>query len=171
MSHKILDLSAGNRAMWFDKHNPLATFVDKRPEVQPTVVADTTDLQDKVGDGYTVLVFDPPHTNFGANSAMTKTYGHTTGPGIVELIRGTAKEAWRVSAPNACMILKWNDRDRKLQSVLDLMSDWWEPQFGQIVAQRRRRESSNNLSATWWVFLLKKEFPDEGGEPHLRSFP
>ena len=28
---RILDLSAGNRAMWYDKNCPLATFVDIRP--------------------------------------------------------------------------------------------------------------------------------------------
>lgn len=42
---KILDMSAGNRAIWIDKNNPLVTFLDRRPEVNPTFVCDTKTLQ------------------------------------------------------------------------------------------------------------------------------
>lgn len=157
MKHKILDLSAGYRAMWFDKKHPLATFVDHRAEVKPDVVADTRKLGKRIGTGYTLVVFDPPHSNFGKNSQFSKRYGYTPGAEIAQLIIGTAEEARRVSAPGALMVLKWNDRDRKLDSVLKMMAPWWEPLFGQIVAQRRRRTKGLQLSATWWVLLLRKE--------------
>ncbi len=41
---KILDLTAGNRAIWFDKNNPLTIFIDKRKEVKPTYVRDSRSL-------------------------------------------------------------------------------------------------------------------------------
>ena len=48
---KILDLSAGNRAVWFDKNYPGATYVDIRPDVNPSVVADSRALGEAVGSG------------------------------------------------------------------------------------------------------------------------
>jgi hypothetical protein len=153
---KILDMSAGNRAMWFDKNNPLATFLDLRPEVEPTIVCDTRAMPETVGQGYNLVVFDPPHTNFSANGAMSKIYGHHTGAEIDDTIRRSAAEAHRVSTPDALMAFKWSDRDKKLTTVLAFMSDWWEPLFGQIVNQRPRRATSNQVSSTWWVMLRKK---------------
>jgi hypothetical protein len=41
---RILDLTAGNRAIWFNKAHPLAVYIDKRAEVNPTIVADNTAL-------------------------------------------------------------------------------------------------------------------------------
>jgi hypothetical protein len=37
----IVDLTAGNRAIWFNKNHPNAVFIDKRREVNPDIVADT----------------------------------------------------------------------------------------------------------------------------------
>ena len=65
MGIKILDLSAGNRAIWWDKNHPLATFLDKRAEVEPTYVCDTREIPAEVGADYDLFVFDPPHANFG----------------------------------------------------------------------------------------------------------
>jgi hypothetical protein len=60
---KILDMSAGNRAVWFDKAYRDAVYVDLRVEVKPDVVADTRKLPDSIGSGYGLIVFDPPHVN------------------------------------------------------------------------------------------------------------
>lgn len=147
---KILDLSAGNRAVWFDKNNPLAVFVDVRPEVEPHIVADTRDLGDKVGYGFGLVVFDPPHVNFGANAELSKTYGHHTTDEIRDIIRGSAKEAHRVTAENALMAFKWNDHDQKLEKVLALMADYWQPLFGHKVSQRTKHSST-----TFWVMLRR----------------
>ena len=51
--------------MWFDKQNPIATFLDKRPEVNPTFICDTTKIPDEVGNDFDLVVFDPPHENVG----------------------------------------------------------------------------------------------------------
>src|SRR5580658_5445808 len=124
---KILDLSAGNRAVWFDKTYRDAVYVDLRPEVGPTIVADTRALPGELGEGYDLIVFDPPHVNFGANANTSKAYGYHTTADIRDIIEGSAKEAHRVSRPDALMAFKWNDHDQSFKRVLNLMDPWWEP--------------------------------------------
>jgi len=150
---RILDLSAGNRAMWFDKKNPLAVFLDKRAEVNPDIVCCTTKIPDEVGIGYDLVVFDPPHENVGKNSNMTKFYGHSTREQIRETISGTAREAYRVTKENALMAFKWNDHAFKLDSVLALMSDYWEPLFG---SHMKNRGGADAKSQSFWVMLKRK---------------
>src|SRR5512132_4340029 len=64
---KALDLSAGHRAMRFERDRPDVTFVDHRPVVSPNIVADTRALP---RSGYQLLVFRPsrsvrPHLRYG----------------------------------------------------------------------------------------------------------
>ncbi len=153
---KILDLSAGRRAIWFDKNNPLAVFVDKRAEVEPDFVADTTALPDEIGTGYDLVVFDPPHMNCGKNSNMSRVYGYHTTAQILALIEGTAKEAHRVTGSGALMALKWNDHDIKLQRVFDLMPQW-EPLFGHLT-------KDGPGSKTYWAMLRRKDLTPPGTE-------
>lgn len=144
---RILDVSAGNRAVWFDKKNPLATFVDIRPEVEPNIVADTREMPFLENDSFDLAVFDPPHVNFGANAEMSKTYGHHTTADIRDIITRTAQELHRIIRSEGLMAFKWNDHDQKLEKVLALMPDW-EPLFGHKTAQRNMRSSQ-----TCWVML------------------
>jgi len=146
---KIVDVSAGNRAVWFDRHHPLATYVDIRPEVKPDVVADSRALPANWAGKYDLVVFDPPHKNNGNNGKMTKNYGHHTAEQITSIIRDTAREAHRVSRPAALMAFKWNDHTRKLSSVLPLLAPFWAPLFGHGVSHQQRS------SATSWVMLLR----------------
>jgi len=149
---RILDMTAGNRAMWFDKHNPLAVFVDIRPGVEPDIVADSRNLPPEVGGDYDLVVFDPPHMCCGPKSNMAKTYGHHVSEEIRMIVRDTAKEAHRVTSPDALMAFKWNDHDQKLGGVLGLMAEWWEPLFGQRVATRTK-----HASGTYWVMLRRRD--------------
>lgn len=144
---KILDLSAGNRAVWFDKKNKLATFLDKRSDVGPDFVCDTTDIPPEVGNGFDLVVFDPPHLNCGKNSNMSKVYGHHTTAQILATLEGTAAEAHRITKQNALMALKWNNHDISLQRVFDLMPQW-EPLFGHLTKNGPR-------SQTYWVMLRR----------------
>jgi hypothetical protein len=150
---KILDLTAGQRAIWHNKKNPLCTFLDIRPEVEPDIVCDTTQLPDAVGNGYTLVVFDPPHGNFGAGGKFSKRYGHFTHAQIREQIEKSAKEAHRVTEPNALMSFKWSERALKLETVLGLMSFYWEPLFGDVSKYLNKR------SQTHWVLLRRKDIP------------
>ncbi len=149
---KILDLSAGNRAIWFNKKHPLAMFVDIRAEVNPTIVADSTKLPESVGSGYDLVVWDPPHMCCGPKSNMAKSYGyHKTGE-ILSIVEGTGREAHRVTKPNALMALKWNDHDIRLQRIFDLLPHW-EPLFGHLV----KKGGSIGASHTFWAMLRRLE--------------
>lgn len=144
---KILDLSAGNRAIWFDKNHPLATYLDKRAEVKPTIVCDTREIPESAGSGYDLVCWDPPHMNCGPNSNMSKVYGYHTTKDILDLIEKTAVEAHRVTRSGALMALKWNTHDIRLQRVFDLMPQW-EPLFGHLT-------KDGPGSQTYWVMLRR----------------
>lgn len=146
---KILDLSAGKRAIWFNKNHPLATYIDKRSEVNPTIVCDSRSLPEHAGSGYNLICFDPPHMNCGPNSNMSKVYGYHTTSEILDLIEETAKEAHRVAATNALMALKWNNHDIKLERIFNLMPQW-EPLFGHLT-------KDGPGSQTYWVLLKKAD--------------
>lgn len=147
---KILDLSAGNRAVWFNKQHPLATYLDKRESVKPTFVCDTRSIPSEVGEEFDLVVFDPPHVNFGKNAQMSKTYGHHTSEEIRDIVKLSSKEAHRVTKTNALMAFKWNDHDQKLDKILSLMSEWWEPLFGHATSVRTKHNCQ-----TYWVMLRR----------------
>jgi len=146
---KILDLSAGNRAIWFNKKHPLCLYVDKRAEVNPDVIADTTALPESIGSGYNLVVFDPPHMNCGKNSNMSRVYGYHTTKEIFRTIEGTAKEAHRVTGSGALLALKWNDHDIPLKKVFELMPQW-EPLFGALT-----KDGPGSKSKTYWCMMRR----------------
>ena len=152
---KIIDLSAGNRAVWFDKNHRDAIYVDIRPEVAPTIVADARSLPAEIGDGYDLVVFDPPHKNNGENGNMVRNYGYWTADEIRDIVVGTAREAHRITKPDGLMAFKWNDHTRTLRSVLVMLSPWWEPLFGHGVSGQQRH------SNTTWVILRRREVATE----------
>jgi hypothetical protein len=147
---KVLDLSAGNRAIWFNKAHPLATYVDLRPEVGPDVIADSRALPAEIGDGYSLVVFDPPHKNNAATGNMVRNYGHWTHDEIRNILAETAKEAHRVAADDALMAFKWNEHSLKLSSVLQLLYPFWEPLFGHGVTHQQK--------GTSWVMLRRMDY-------------
>lgn len=144
---RILDLSAGNRAIWFNKQHPLALYLDIRQEMKPDLICDVRQLPKYIGDNFDLICWDPPHVNTGANSNMAKNYGHFTTAQIIDLIERGAKEACRVSKPNALMAFKWNTHDIKLKRVFDLMPQW-EPLFGHLI-------KSGPRSQTYWVMFKR----------------
>ena len=144
---KILDLSAGKRAVWFNKKHPMATYLDRRAEVEPDIVCDTRALPPEVGDGFDLVIFDPPHMNCGPKSNMSKVYGYHTTAQILETIAGSGAEAHRVTKENALMALKWNTHDIRLQRVFDLLPNW-EPLFGHLT-------KNGPGSQTYWVMLRR----------------
>lgn len=148
---KILDLTAGNRAVWFDKTYPDATFIDVRPEVTPDVVASSCALPAEVGEGYDLIVFDPPHKTNGSQFGMARSYGVFSMEQIHTLLKDGAREAYRVSKPDALMAFKWNDHHNKLETALAYLTEFWEPLFGHGVHEQQRRGSS-----TSWVMLRRR---------------
>jgi hypothetical protein len=146
---KILDLSAGHRGVWFDRANPDTLFVDHCEEVGPQVVADSRQLPLRDGQ-YDLIVFDPPHVNFGAKSNMSKDYGHYTTATIRDTLVKTAQEAHRVARSGAMMSFKWNDHDQSFAKVLELLRPYWQPLFGARTAQRTKHSA-----ITAWVMLQR----------------
>jgi len=142
---KILDLSAGRRAIWFNKKHPLCTYLDKRKEVDPDIVCDTN--KEIPGSGYDLICWDPPHMNCGPNSNMSKTYGYHTTAEILETIKKTGINAHRAAKKNALMALKWNNHDISLKRVFELLPDW-EPLFGHLT-------KNGPGSQTYWAMLRK----------------
>lgn len=144
---KILDLSAGNRAIWFNKNHPDCVYLDKRKKTKPTFVCDVRKIPKRVGRGYKLIVFDPPHMNCGRKSNMSRVYGHSTTRQILDLIKKTAIEAHRISGSGALLALKWNDHDITLKRVFDLMPQW-EPLFGHLT-------KDGPGSKTYWCLLRR----------------
>lgn len=153
---KILDLTAGYRAIWYKKKHPFATFLDRRPEVEPDFLCDTTAIPDSVGTEFDLIVYDPPHMNCGPNSNMSQRYGYHTTSEILDVIVKTGREAARVAKPNALMALKWNTHDIKLNRIFKLLGDW-EPLFGHLV-------KNGPHSQTYWV-MLRKLSENESSDP------
>lgn len=155
---KILDMSAGNRAIWIEKQYPDAIFVDLRQVVRPDIVADTRRLP--FADGiFDLVVFDPPHHAFNDRSVMSKTYGAISTVAMKETISVSAIEAARVSKPGALMALKWNDGDYKLGKALELIGRNWLALFGHQVSTKMKRPSRNQWSSTYWIMLLRQATP------------
>lgn len=148
---RILDLSAGNRAVWFDKTYAGAVYVDIRSTVKPSVVADSRNLP--FNGPFDLVLFDPPHKNNGAESGMTRSYGHWTAEQITSIVRDTAKEAYRVASKNALMAFKWAEHTRTLANVLALLAPWWVPLFGHGVSHQQK--------GTSWVMLRRFVWPWE----------
>lgn len=146
---RILDLTAGKRAIWYDKKHPFTTYLDCRPEVEPDVVCDTGSIPHFIGEDFDLIVYDPPHMNCGPNSNMSKRYGYWTNDEIRDSIRRTEIEAHRVSKKGALMALKWNTHDIKLETVFSLLSHW-EPLFGHLV-------KNGPHSQTYWVMLRRRD--------------
>lgn len=157
---KVLDVSAGNRAIWFDKQYPDAVYVDIRPEMNPDIVADSRMLPAEIGDDFSLVVFDPPHKNNGPNFGMARSYGCFDHEHIRSTISNTAKEAHRITRDDALMAFKWNDHSIKLTKIVGLLSPYWEPLFGHGVSHQQRS------SSTSWVMLRRR---DALNPPPLKS--
>ena len=150
---RILDLTAGNRAIWLDRRHPDAVYVDLREGVSPDVGADSGMLP--FGQVFGLVVFDPPHYNTSRNSRMAMSYGHFTAAEIRKLITDGAREAHRVAIPDAVMALKWSTKGLVLKSVLPLLLPWWSPLFGTATTQSVQRHLN------YWIMLHRVNSPAE----------
>lgn len=151
---KILDATAGKRAIWFDKDCPFTTFIDIRPQMGPDYIMDNTNTT-FTNDCFDMIVYDPPHVNVGANSDMSKSYGHFTTTEIKDGIERAFVEFYRILKTDGFVLLKWNDHDTKLDNVLLLAQPLFRPLFGHKVATRTKHSSS-----TFWVCLVKEDLYD-----------
>lgn len=154
---KILDACCGSRMFWFNKNNPLVTFMDIRQEyeelptghvinVNPDVVADFRSIPFE-DNTYDMVVFDPPHLlHAGKNSWLAKKYGRL-GDNWQEDIAQGFRECMRVLKPSGTLVFKWNEEQIKLRDVLATID--FKPLFG------------NKRSKTHWLVFIKESGVDE----------
>jgi hypothetical protein len=155
---RILDMSAGNRAIWIEKAYPDAVFVDCRESVRPQIVCDTRRLP--FADGiFDMVVFDPPHENFGKNGKCSALYGWHTTEEIRDIVKRSSREAWRVTRANSLMLLKWNDHGQRLGKILDVIGSPWRALFGHKVSMKQWTNADGRPrgSSTYWVAMLRSE--------------
>jgi SAM-dependent methyltransferase len=153
MDARVLDACCGSRMFWFDKADSRALFVDKRREVctdprgrevviDPDVLGDFTALPFEDGT-FSMVVFDPPHTFNGVNSAMAQKYGRLE-PGWREQITAGFAECFRVLRDGGTLIFKWNEHRVPVKTVLSMTSE--KPLFG---------HRSGSAAKTHWIVFMK----------------
>lgn len=157
----ILDVCCGSRMFWFDKENPHTLFTDIRDDemtlcdgrktiIHPDKIEDVTHLsfEDKT---FKLVVLDPPHlVRVGDNSWMAKKYGRLP-KNWGQFLHDAVAECMRVLDDYGVLILKWNEKDLKVSTILKAIKDY-QPLFGHITRRNH---------ATVWMTFMK--FPEEGG--------
>lgn len=155
-------MTAGSRMFWWNKRNPLTTFIDKRhesftmtyhnknrapftktvaiePDVQCDWAASTLPFADNT---FSLVVFDPPHLiHAGPNSWLAKKYGLLDINTWQADLKHGMDEAMRVVKPQGTIVFKWNDDQIKLPEVLAAIDR--EPLFGDKKAK------------THWLVFMK----------------
>lgn len=158
----VLDVCCSAKMMWWNKHHPLATYMDKhagnftsqhtklqRVEIAPDVIGSYTNLPYPDNSFY-LVVFDPPHfETLGKNSKIAKIYGELVGDWRSEIRQGF-QECFRVLKPYGTLIFKWSEMDIAVEEIVALAPQ--EPLFG----HRTRRHGK-----THWMCFMK---PNEKGQ-------
>jgi ubiquinone/menaquinone biosynthesis C-methylase UbiE len=152
----VLDVCCGTKAMWFDKDDERALFLDNRKEtlhkdtrpgrkpwvIAPDKVADFTNLPFP-DESFKLVVFDPPHGRFGKTSYMAAFYGRL-GDNWREMLRKGFLECFRVLKPEGILIFKWNEMQYPLSEILKLTDE--KPLFG---------HKTGRATGTHWVAFMK----------------
>lgn len=149
----ILDATAGNRSMWFDRKHKRTIYIDQREEVNPDIVCDNRKL-DFPDKKFKLVVFDPPHLQWlGQTSVFRRKYGALNKETWPDDIKRAAYELWRVLDDFGVLIFKWADHDIPYESVLKLFPE--KPLFGQITAANQRSKDGSKPYHTYWFCFLK----------------
>jgi SAM-dependent methyltransferase len=162
---RILDATAGTRSIWYQKHLPFVTFMDKRSKdmeihcrgnggrrkkhvtVKPDIIADWTEPLPFEPASFDLVVFDPPHLlreRGGGIGIMPSMYGYLDRATWKTDLRVGIRNLFCVLKDDGFFILKWSELDIPLGDVLKLFP--YRPLFGTRTGQR------NN---THWVLFIK----------------
>lgn len=151
---KILDACCGSRMFWFNKQEPHTTYMDIRFEeyelcdgrelvIHPDIVSDCrrTPFEDET---FNLVVFDPPHLKYvGERSWMMKKYGRLP-QDWQKFLKDSMDELMRVLKVGGTLILKWNEKQIKVSSVLEAISPH-TPLFG--------HPTRRNETTIWMTFM------------------
>ena len=156
---RVLDATAGSRAVWFDKRYPDTVFIDVRDGMFPgNTVMDARHTSFKDGE-FDLVICDPPHMCVGPASQMAKRYGHWTTAEIRAMVRDFFVEFHRILRPDGLVAFKWNDHDTPLKTVLgSAQIAGFEPLVGVPTAHRTKHSS-----VTYWCLLRRVDL--EGRSP------
>lgn len=149
----IIDVCCGPRMMWFDKHHPLAIYMDIRREeftacdgrhikIEPDLLADFRNIpyQD---NSFKLVVMDPPHFNkIGESSYTAQKYGKLFSSWETDLKSGF-DECMRVLAPYGILIFKWNEFQIPVRRIIEIFEV--QPLFG--------HKSGKNSKTHWMCFM------------------
>lgn len=152
----VIDVCCGPKGMWFNKHNPLALYMDIRREthvdtypcgtktnvIDPCVVGNFSKM-DFPDETFRLVVFDPPHINQEGTSQITKKYGSLQGDWR-EMLRSGFEECFRILKPEGVLIFKWNECRFPVADILKLTDR--KPLFG---------HRSGKKMGTHWVTFIK----------------
>lgn len=154
---KILDACCGSRMFWFDKKNPLVTFMDNREledtlcdgrklEVKPDVVGDFRIIPYE-DESFNLVVFDPPHLmKVGDSSWLAKKYGKLNKDTWREDLSAGFAECFRVLKDDGILVFKWNETDITVSEILKLTT--YKPLIG---------HKSGKLNKTHWLLFVKEK--------------
>ena len=161
----VLDACCGGRAMWFDREDDRAVFVDRRREtiteilpgrnqqvvIDPDILSDFTDLPFP-DESFALVVMDPPHVQREEMLGnITKRYGCLNGDWR-GMLRDGFKECFRVLRPDGVLIFKWSSVQFPLKEILPL-AEPYKPLFG--------HQSGKRMNTHWVAFL----------KPNVRANP
>lgn len=164
MEKKILDVTCGDRTIWFNKNHPNAIYCDIRKKehegwfgkvlnkdgkqkyrhlvINPDVQCDFTDLPFD-DNSFSLVVFDPPHIkNLGADAWFRKAYGSLDGD-WKPMIKKGFQECMRVLKPDGVLIFKWSDISVSTREILKVIDE--EPLFG--------HRSGRKMNTHWMAFM------------------
>lgn len=168
MNKQILDVTCGDRTIWFQKNEPHTIYCDKRREewegdfgkalsksgkqkhrhlvINPDIQCDFTCLPFH-DDSFSLVVFDPPHIeNLSPNAWMRKSYGSLDGDWRAMLHKGFS-ECMRVLRQNGVLVFKWSDISISTREVIKVLGGG-DPLFG---------HRSGKKMNTHWLCWMKFE--------------
>ncbi len=169
----ILDACCGAKMMWWDKSNPLATYMDKRAgdytvrhtklqrvKVSPDTIASFAAMP-YPDNSFHLVVFDPPHfESLGKNSKIATIYGELLGDWRSEIKAGFS-ECFRVLKPFGTLIFKWSEMDISVDEIVKLAPQ--PPLFGH---QTRRHGKTHWLAYMKHNARLEPQTPETTNQKH-----
>lgn len=154
---KILDACCGGRMFWFNKQNPLVTYMDNRSfeermsngqhfVVSPDVVADFREMPFP-DNTFKLVIFDPPHLlHAGESSWLAKKYGRLDAKTWRDDISKGFDECFRVLEPDGILVFKWSETNIRTSEILKLAPQ--KPLIG---------HRSGKYNKTHWMLFMKGE--------------
>lgn len=147
---RILDATAGHRAVWFDKSYPDTDYIDIREGLHPDNVQMDCRKTTFADGTFDLIVFDPPHMAIGPKAQMAERYGHFSTAEIRSIVEGAFPEFHRILREDGLVAFKWSDHDTSLDRILASVTG-----FDRLVGVPVARRTFHS-AVTTWVLLRRR---------------